>query len=61
MINRFFTLFFFVVFMVPVTRGQHKIISNDSIVLIENTLKKVGKNVNFTIIPGPVSGTTEKL
>jgi hypothetical protein len=46
--------------IVPV-KGQNPIISHDSIVFIENTLKKVSKNVNFTIVPGPVYGTTQKL
>jgi hypothetical protein len=41
--------------------GQNKIISHDSIVLVEAALKKVNKNVNFTIVPGPVFGTTQKL
>jgi hypothetical protein len=42
-------------------RCQYPIISHDSIVFIENTLRMVGKNVNFAIIPGPVYGTTQKL
>lgn len=42
-------------------RGQFPIISHDSIVIVENTLKKVTKNVNFTILPGPVAGPSEKL
>jgi hypothetical protein len=42
-------------------RGQNPIISHDSIVFIERTLKKVKKNVNFTVIPGPTFGVTEKL
>jgi len=29
--------------------------------LVENELKKLGKNVNFTIVPGPVYGATQKL
>jgi len=42
-------------------RGQIPIISHDSIVFVENTLKKVAGNVNFTILPGPVSGTSNKV
>ena len=38
-----------------------KIISNDSIVLLDNMVKKVGKNVNFTIVPGPAYGVSQKL
>ncbi|MFZ4521791.1 MAG: hypothetical protein ACOYNC_08805 [Bacteroidales bacterium] len=41
--------------------GQNPFISNDSIVIVERTLKKVNKNVNFAIVPGPVFGTSEKL
>ena len=45
----------------PRARSQNKIIKHDSIVLVENTLKKVGKKVNFTIVPGPVFGVSQKL
>ena len=45
----------------PASRGQIPIISHDSIVFIERTLKKVSKNVNFTVVPGPTFGVTEKL
>ncbi len=40
---------------------QKSLIPKDSISFIENTLKKVNKNVNFTIIPGPVYGVSQKL
>jgi hypothetical protein len=40
------------------TKNVHK---NDSIRFVEKTLKKVNKNINFTIVPGPVYGTTQKL
>ena len=33
----------------------------DSIGFVEKTLKKVNKNVNFTIVPGPTFGATQKL
>ena len=45
----------------PLTMSQHSLAQYDSIGFIEKTLKKVNKNVNFAIIPGPVFGTTEKL
>jgi hypothetical protein len=53
-------LIIFVGFL-PQARSQNPIISHDSIVFVEKTLKKVSKNVNFTIVPGPVIGTTQKL
>lgn len=52
-----FTLFSFIL---PV-HGQFPIIKHDSIVFVENTLKKVSKGVNFTIIPGPVDGPAQKI
>lgn len=45
----------------PEARSQNKIIAHDSIVLVENAMKKVGKKVNFTIVPGPVFGVSQKL
>ena len=45
----------------PAAMNQNPFIANDSIVFIEKTIKKVSKNVNFAIIPGPVFGTSEKL
>jgi hypothetical protein len=45
----------------PQAMSQNPIISHDSIVFVEKTLKKVSKNVNFTVVPGPVIGTTQKL
>jgi len=51
-----------IVLLLSVTvRGQIPIISGDSLVLVENSLKKLNKNINFTIVPGPVYGATEKL
>jgi outer membrane protein assembly factor BamA len=41
--------------------GQFPVIRHDTIVIVENTLKKVSKNVSFTVIPGPESGTTQKV
>lgn len=51
---------FFLHLMLKVS-GQNPIISHDSIVFVERTLGKVSKNVNFTIVPGPVIGTTQKI
>jgi hypothetical protein len=47
--------------LIQTMRGQNPIIAHDSIIIVENTLKKVSKNINFTILPGPVYGPTEKL
>jgi len=41
--------------------SQNPIIQGDTIVFIENSLKKLNTNVDFTIVPGPVYGATEKL
>jgi outer membrane protein assembly factor BamA len=35
--------------------------SGDSLVLVEKSLLKLNKNINFTVIPGPVYGATQKL
>ena len=39
---------------------QFPVISGDSIVLVEQSLKKISPNLNFTVIPGPAYGATEK-
>jgi hypothetical protein len=49
------------IYFTPAGQSQNRIISNDSIVLVERTLKKINKNVNFTIVPGPTFGATQKL
>lgn len=41
--------------------GQTPIIQGDSLVVIEESLKKISKNIDFTFAPGPVYGATEKL
>ncbi len=41
--------------------GQISIIKGDSLVFVESSLKKINKNVNFTVIPGPEYGATQKL
>jgi hypothetical protein len=41
--------------------AQDTAASKDTIVFVEKTLKKISKNVNFTIAPGPVVGTSQKL
>lgn len=42
-------------------RAQDPLIVGDSLLLVENSLKKLNKNINFTIIPGPTYGATERL
>ncbi|MCK9205178.1 MAG: BamA/TamA family outer membrane protein [Bacteroidales bacterium] len=42
-------------------RAQNKIIAGDSLVFIEKTLKKVNKNFNFTVLPGPVYNSSNQL
>lgn len=41
--------------------AQHSIISGDSLVLFEKTIKKIDKNVNFTVLPAPTYHATQKL
>jgi len=41
--------------------GQKKIISGDSLLLIESTLKKINLKPNFTVIPGPVYNSSTQL
>jgi len=38
-----------------------KVVQGDTIAIVEHALKKVDKNVNFTVIPGPVYNATQKL
>jgi hypothetical protein len=40
---------------------KKKFISGDTLAFVENAIKKVNKNVNFTIIPGPTYNATQKL
>lgn len=40
--------------------GQ-KLMKNDSIIFVEKAMKRIKKDINFAIIPGPVFGTTEKI
>jgi hypothetical protein len=42
-------------------KSQNPIIAHDTIVFVEHTLKKINKNASFTIVPGPVTGTSQKL
>jgi hypothetical protein len=57
--NVFILLYCF--FPIAEANSQIPIVKGDSIVIIENSLKKLNKNVDFTIVPGPVYGATEKL
>ncbi len=59
--RQFFSSLLLLCLFIPPVRSQNLIISNDSIVFVENALKRVGKNINFTVLPGPVYGPTEKL
>ena len=45
----------------PGLRAQGGILSGDSLLLVEKTMKKLGKNVNFTVMPAPNYNTTQKL
>ncbi len=38
-----------------------KFFSGDTLAFVESTMKKVSKNVNFTIIPGPTYNVTQRL
>jgi hypothetical protein len=51
----------FVLIFTTRSKSQNPIFSGDSIVLLENSLKKLNKNINFIIVPGPVYGATERL
>jgi len=42
-------------------QAQEPIVSGDSLLLVENTFKKVSKNANFTILPGPVYNSSNRL
>lgn len=54
-------LILFLGYSMPPAMGQDSHDSHDSIAFIEKTLKKVNKNVNFTVVPGPTFGASEKL
>ena len=53
-------LFVFILICKPGV-AQHKIISGDSLLLIEKTLEKIDHNINFTVIPGPVYNSSTQL
>lgn len=56
------TIFLGTLFLVTFTvQAQIPIIKNDSIVIVENTLKKINKNINFTVLPGPTSSISQSL
>lgn len=54
-------LLFILILLCQTGVAQHKIISGDSLVLIEKTLQKIDKNINFTIVPGPVYNSSTHL
>lgn len=41
--------------------AQQKIIAGDSIVIVETVLKKMNKNMNFVIVPGPAYNSSTNL
>ncbi|MCX6277982.1 MAG: BamA/TamA family outer membrane protein [Bacteroidetes bacterium] len=53
-------LFVFIIFCNPGIT-QNKIISGDSLLLIEKTLEKLDRKINFTVIPGPVYNSSTQL
>jgi hypothetical protein len=53
--------FLFSVLLNSFAHGQNPVLKGDSLVLIEHELKKINKNINFTIAPGPEFGTSQKL
>ncbi|MCK9421295.1 MAG: outer membrane protein assembly factor [Bacteroidales bacterium] len=54
-------LLFVVIFLCKPSIAQHKIISGDSLLLFENSLKKIKDKINFTVIPGPVYNSSTRL
>jgi hypothetical protein len=59
--RRAFTIITFVLLITIAGYCQFPLMNGDSLVLVENSLKKINKNISFAIIPGPVYGATEKL
>ncbi len=54
-------LLFIIIFFCQTGVAQQKIISGDSLLLIEHTLHKIDKNINFTVVPGPVYSSSTYL
>lgn len=52
---------FFILFFMQVTHAQQKIIDGDSIVIVEKVLKKMNKNMNFVVVPGPAYNSSSNL
>ena len=46
---------------IPASYTQSSFVVPDSILFVEKTLRKVNKNIDFSIFPGPVTGTTQKI
>ncbi|MGE5424486.1 MAG: BamA/TamA family outer membrane protein [Syntrophothermus sp.] len=40
---------------------SQNLVKNDSIIFVEKAIKRIKKDINFAVVPGPVFGTTEKL
>ena len=59
--QRYFLGFFLILFGFPQAMSQNPQVTHDSIAFVEKTLKRVNKNVNFTIVPGPTFGSSQKL
>jgi hypothetical protein len=51
-----------ILLLIPLTlMAQKPFIGVDSLAFIQTSIKKINKNVNFTIIPGPTANATQKL
>jgi hypothetical protein len=54
-------LILFTLYLPGLVMSQKPIDGHDSIALVEKTIRKINKNVNFTIIPGPTATATQKI
>lgn len=45
----------------PAAKAQNDVVHGDSLLLVEHTMRKLGKNLNFAVLPGPSYNTTQKL
>jgi hypothetical protein len=61
---KFLARIFLLIFAFPgilFAQEKIKLVSGDTIAIVESTLRKVSKNVNFTVIPGPTYNASQKL
>ncbi|MEI7499264.1 MAG: BamA/TamA family outer membrane protein [Bacteroidota bacterium] len=54
-------LLFVFIFLFKLNIAQNPIISGDSLLLIEKTLEKIDKKIDFTVVPGPVYNSSTRL